>query len=169
VECTHEEIKNEVWHQILTSELGSHLALNQIQILDFNVWDTYQFNGKKLDTNEPKFSTNKGTFYLRPNNETEFNNFHFATAYTKTDTDMFEMESAAESGRRAARILEKSVRVVECDRPLSFTFYRWVDSLLPHLNLYKHFPFVFFCLGLPFYVLLPLLKLHRYLRSLLTK
>ncbi len=24
---------------------------------------------------------------------------YFATAYTKTDTDMFEMESAAESGR----------------------------------------------------------------------
>ncbi len=164
VECTHEEIRKEVWHQIETSELSRHLPIKEVQILGYNIWDTYVFNGQKLDTHEPKFSTNKGTFKLRPDNQTKFKNLHFATAYTKTDTDMFEMESAAESGRRAARILEKSVRVVEIDRPLSFTFYRLLDSLLPKINVYKKFPFIFFCLGLPLLVLLPLVYLQRLVR-----
>jgi hypothetical protein len=159
--CSHEEIKNEVWHQIKISELGQYLNLNKVRVLDHNVWDTYVFDGLRLDTYEPKFSTNKGTFKLRPDNETRFKNFHFATAYTKTDTDMFEMESAAESGRRAARLLEKSVRVTTIDRPLFFTFYRWLDSLFLGTNLYKHAPFVFFCLGLPMLLMLPFVYLYR--------
>jgi hypothetical protein len=169
VECSHEEIKKEVWHQIIVSELGKHLDLTKVKILEHHVWDTYVFNGKKLITDEPKFSTNKGTFYLRPNNQTIFDNFHFATAYTKTETDMFEMESAAESGRQAARILEKSVRVVPTHRPILFSFYRWFDSRLPQYNLYKHFPFVWFCLGLPFLLLLPFAYLKRLIQRSCSK
>jgi hypothetical protein len=162
LECSHEEIKNEVWHQIITSELGSHLNLEEIKILDHNVWDSYVFNGTRLETYEPKFSTNKGTFKLRPDNKTKFKNFHFATAYTKTDTDMFEMESAAESGKRAAKLLEQSVRVITINRPLFFSFYQWLDSLLPQINLYKHFPFIFFCLGLPMLLTMPFIYLQRF-------
>ncbi len=165
IQCSHEEIKNEVWHQISTSEFGQYLSLHEVQILDHNVWDTYVFDGIKLDTHEPKFSTNKGTFKLRPNNETRFKNFHFATAYTKTDTDMFEMESAAESGKRAARLLEKSVRVATIDRPLLFAFYRWLDSLFPRANFYKSVPFVFFCFGLPLLFMLPFIHLQRRLKK----
>lgn len=168
VECSHEEIKTEVWHQIKNSELGHYLALNEVEILDYNVWDTYVFNGHKLETCEPKFSTNKGTFFLRPDNRTKYKNLHFATAYTKTDTDMFEMESAAESGRRAARILEKSVRVVKIDRPLAFACYQWIDSLFAPINLYKHFPVIFLCLGLPLCVFLPFVFLVRFFRRFLS-
>lgn len=164
VECTHEEIKNEVWHQIITSELGEYLNLATIQILEHHLWDTYVFNGKTLCTDEPKFSTNKGTYYLRPGNHTAFKNFYFATGYTQTETDMFEMESAAESGRRAARILEKSIRVVTTNRPLFFSFYRWFDSRLPKYDLFKQFPFIWFCLGLPFLLLLPFVYIKRLLR-----
>jgi len=161
IECSHEEIKQEVWHQITKSEFGNYLNLGSVKILDHHVWDTYVFNGKTLSTHEPKFSTNKGTYYLRPNNHTEFNNLHFATAYTKTETDMFEMESAAEAGRQAARILEKSVRVLPTPRPLFFFFYRWIDAQLHKLNCYSRLTFMWFCLGLPFLILLPFAYLQR--------
>ncbi len=77
-----------------------------MQIIDYNVWDTYVYNGNKINTYEPKFSTNQGVFYLRPENKTHLKNMYFANPYTKTDMYMFEMESAVESGPRAAKILE---------------------------------------------------------------
>ena len=150
IECSHEEIKKEVWHQILASEFSSYLNLKDVQIVDYNVWDTYVFNGKKIETEEPKFSTNKGTYFLRPDNKTNYKNLYIATAYTKTEIDMFEMESAAESGRRAARILEKTVKVLNNSRPLFFAPYRLLDGTFPQLNLFQRFPFLFLFLGLPF-------------------
>jgi uncharacterized protein with NAD-binding domain and iron-sulfur cluster len=155
VECSHEEIKKEVWFQITKSEFGKYLNLDSVQIVDHQVWDTYVYDGKRLSTREPKFSTNKGTYYLRPNNKTKFGNLHFATAYTKTETDMFEMESAAEAGRQAARTLEKSVRVLPTPRPLFFFFYRWFDKKLHKFDCYSRLPFVWLLLGFPFLILLP--------------
>jgi hypothetical protein len=162
VECSHEEIQREVWYQINISEFGKYLNLSSIQILDYNVWDSYVFNGSKLETYEPKFSPNKGTWRLRPNNETKYKNFYFATAYTKTDTDMFEMEGAAESGRRAAQMLDKSVKIINSYRPAFFAPFRWIDSLLPQFDIYKSFPLLSFCLGLPMLVFLPFVYLYRY-------
>jgi len=150
IECSHEEIQQEVWHQITTSELGNHLSLHTIAVLDYNVWDTYRFNGEALDTKEPKFSTNKGTYFLRPDNATRYHNLYFATAYTKTETDMFEMESAAESGRRAASLIEPSVRVIPSHRPEWFVFYRWLDSIFKPFNFYQYAPLGWLFLGLPF-------------------
>jgi len=130
--------------------LGDYLSLlGTIQVVDYNVWDTYRFNGQVLETVEPKFSTNKGTWYLRPNNATTFNNLYIASAYTKTETDMFEMESAAESGRRAARLIEKSIRVIPSNRPELFAPYRWLDSLFKPINLYQYATLGWFFLGLP--------------------
>lgn len=150
IECTHEEICKEVWHQILNSVFAEKLSLSKVKILTFHIWDSYLFNGKALQTNEPKFSTNKGTYFLRPTNKTTIKNFYFAAAYTRTETDMFEMESAAESGKRAAQELEKSVNVIPSDRPALFAPYRLIDSIFPQFDIYKKFPLFWYCLGLPF-------------------
>lgn len=162
VECSHEEIKQEVWYQILQSEFNQYLHLDAVQIIDYNVWDTYVYNGKKLDTYEPKFSTNQGTFYLRPENKTHLKNMYFATAYTKTDTDMFEMESATESGRRAAKILEPTIKVIGIQRPLFFSLYRLVDKIVPALNIYQYSPMLWFLAGvIPALIVFPFLLLYR--------
>lgn len=134
------------------SELGKHLSLGKVHVIDYNVWDSYIFNGHTIETQEPKFSTNKETYFLRPTNDTILKNLFFAAAYTKTETDMFEMESAAESGRRAAQMLEKSVKVIPCYRPVFFAPYRWLDSVFPRLNLYEYSP-LGYCLGLPLSIL----------------
>ena len=166
IRCSHKEIQKEVWHQILESELGKYLDLDKISILDSNVWDTYKYNGNSIETNEPKFSTNKGTYFLRPTNKTEYKNLYFATGYTQTQTDMFEMESAAESGKRAARYLEKTVKVYSSDRPLSFTPYRYFDSLFSKLNIYKIFPVGWYCLGFPISMLFLLfIKMKRWKKN----
>lgn len=162
-ECSYEEIKEEVWHQITSSKLSSYLDLSKINIVDYNVWDTYIFDRSKLTTLEPKFSPNKGTLPLRPNNVTKYRNFYFATAYTKTETDMFEMEGAAESGRRAARMIEPAVVVFPSHRPIFFAPYRRIDRLFPKLDIYSYSPFLAFCLGLPLICLVPFIHLYYYL------
>lgn len=162
VACSHEEIKQEVWYQILQSEFNQYLHLDTVRIVDYNVWDTYVYNGTKLETYEPKFSTNQGTFYLRPENKTHLKNMYFATAYTKTDTDMFEMESAAESGRRAAKILEPSIQVIGIQRPLFFGPYRLVDKVLPFFNMYQHGSLFWFLAGaIPALIIFPFQLLFR--------
>jgi hypothetical protein len=149
INCSHEEIQQEVWYQIINSELCSRLSLDSVKVIDYNVWNSYRFNGHTLETQEPKFSTNKGTFFLRPKNITRFENLFFATAYTQTKTGMFEMEGAAESGRSAANLVEKSVKIIPSNRPALFAPYRCLDSLSKPLNLYKYAPLGWFILGLP--------------------
>lgn len=166
IECSHEEIKTEVWYQIINSELGSYLQLENIRVLDYNVWDTYVYNGHTIETVEPKFSTNQGTYYFRPDNKTDLKNFYFSTAYTKTETDMFEMESAAESGRRAAQLLENKIKVIVYSRPLFFSFYQWLDSYFPKLNLHKKVCFSFFMLMIPALVIIPFAFIFRVLKNI---
>lgn len=158
IKCSHEEIKNEVWHQITSSEFYQYLNLTKVKILAYNVWDSYVYNGQEIKTYEPKFSTNKGTLKLRPNNVTRLKNFYFSTAYTKTSTDMFEMESAAEAGKLAAKVLEKSVNVIECKRPLFFAPYRYLDKGFSKWNIYQSSPFLFYLLGLPLGIMLCLIN-----------
>lgn len=109
-----------------------------------------RINIRVLQINEPKFSTNKGTYFLRPTNRTKVDNLYFAAAYTITDTDMFEMESAAESGKRAAKELEQSVIVIKSPRPHFFAAYRFFDGIFCHLNLYSKYPLLCYCVGLLF-------------------
>jgi uncharacterized protein with NAD-binding domain and iron-sulfur cluster len=165
-ECSYQEIEKEVWHQVTSSELGPFLGLEKVKVIDYKLWNTYVYDGTKIDTYEPKFSTNKGTYYLRPRNKTSYKNLYFATAYTQTTTDMFEMESAAESGRRAAQLLDKSVRVAESGRPILFAPYRWLDALFARLNPYKILPGVWFVIGLPIAIVLyPLVYLREVSRA----
>ena len=136
------------------SEFGTALQLEDVHVLDYNVWDTYVFDGHSLTTCEPKFSTNKGTFLLRPENATSIKNLILAGGYTKTDVDMFEMESAAESARRAVHILEESVPIRAWNRSFFFTPYRWLDSLFPKYDIYRRCPLLSFFLGIPLITIL---------------
>ena len=165
IHCNEKEIKDEVWYQLTHSSLNTFLKLDEVTVLDYQLWDTYVHNGKQLVTNEPKFSTNKGTYFLRPNNNTQYENFHFATAYTKTDTDMFEMESAAESGRLAARLLEPSISAFKIDRILLFAPYQMLDRLLCKLNLYQRYTFTWLLLGSPLLVLMPFIYIKRRIKA----
>lgn len=80
---------------------------------------------------------------------------------------MFEMESAAESGRRAAKILEKSIQVVGIDRPLFFSPYRFVDKVFSIFNFYKYGTILWFLVGIiPALIIFPLRLLLRQLNRM---
>ena len=118
LDCSQEEIFTEVWAQITASK-GFMKFIPQLQYVKpyrSNLWYSYQpiwsfssggTNGHYLDTWEPKFSPNAGTWHLRPEIQVQdINNAYIATAYTKGSRMMILMDAAAEAG---ARVAEKIV------------------------------------------------------------
>ena len=110
IKCSKDEIKEEVWNQILKSYSCSKIVtkngekLGQAKILLFYMWDSFYFDDKKkeIDVSEPKFSNNINSLKYQPDHLTEIPNFLFATGYTKTDRYIYSMESAAEAGTLCA-------------------------------------------------------------------
>ncbi|MBI4152403.1 FAD-dependent oxidoreductase [Candidatus Woesearchaeota archaeon] len=110
IKCTKDEIKEEVWSQILKSCHFSSIAIKNKRKLDkanivfFYIWDSFQFDRQKkeMEVWEPKFSNNSHSLKYQPDHATEIPNFLFATGYTKTDRYIYSMESAAEAGTLCA-------------------------------------------------------------------
>ncbi|MEK6809685.1 MAG: FAD-dependent oxidoreductase [Nanoarchaeota archaeon] len=110
IKCSKDEIKKEVWSQILRSYRFSSIAIKNKDKLDkanivlFYMWDSFYFDDKKkeIDVWEPKFSNNIDSLRYQPDHATEIPNFLFATGYTKTKRYIYSMESAAEAGTLCA-------------------------------------------------------------------
>ncbi len=140
-DCTRDEIMIECWCQLLKSkqlfqyiktEDGKPLA--KVEIINANIWDSFQFENNQLKTWEPKFSNNVDCLHLRPKiYDQQFDNLRHATAYSKTETNTFNMESAAEAGKKAADSIlrTKNINIKLCkkrDRP------NWFFKGIQYLN-----------------------------------
>ena len=114
-ECTEQEIASEVWEQLKSSR--GHLrhfktdtgkTMDDIAYDSYNIWPSFSYSTQRggLDTWEPKFSNNVGTVALRPRTmESSLFNLVHANAYTRTDSNLYNMNSAAEAGVRAANYI----------------------------------------------------------------
>lgn len=118
-ECTREEIAEEVWKQIHKNDgLVGSVALSNGQSLsslseipEWDIWKSYVYNnvGKGIDTYEPKFSNSVDTLERRPEvRDNTYSILYHATAYARTEMNVFCMESAAEAGVKAARFITSS-------------------------------------------------------------
>lgn len=111
--CTPEEIKNEIWAQLLKSYQHSNIktesgnSLDSVKVILFYLWDSFQFDrkSKTITIWEPKFSNNAGSLRYQPNTVTAIPNLFFSTAYTKTDRFIYSVEAAVEAGARAANAI----------------------------------------------------------------
>lgn len=116
IECTPKELAEECWKQ-----MRQHAPyLFQEDLPEWNVWSSFCYNPlrKKLMTHEPKFSNNVGTLRTRPfTHDKHYSNLYHATAYTRTATNIFNMESAAEAGRLALKAITGEDRVKPAYKP----------------------------------------------------
>ena len=114
-DCTEDEIINEVWAQMKRCtglmkhfKTDNNLTLSDVHYTSCNMWYSFSYDHErgKFDTWEPKFSNNVGTVALRPSTyQQDLVNLVHANAYTKTDANLFNMDSAAEAGIRAANFI----------------------------------------------------------------
>ena len=112
IECTREELAQECWDQ-MTQYPPENFPK---KLPEWNIWKSFKFT--LLGTHEPKFSNNKGTLQLRPNSkDDEIVNLYHATSYTRTNVNIFNMESGVEAGVRVAAKLGGKEAVIPCSKP----------------------------------------------------
>ncbi len=112
IRCTREEIARECWGQMKRSDglmkslkLDDGTSLLDLDTPRWNIWDSFHYDKKEelFVTSEWKFSNNCYTLKLRPHIiDEKYNNLRHSTAYTRTETNIFNLESAAEAGIRTA-------------------------------------------------------------------
>lgn len=149
IECTREEIIEECWHQLQQSKnifeyikMEDGTPFSSAKIVETNIWNSFQFKDGKIQTWEPKFSNGVNSLKLRPlTTEYEIVNLYHATGYTRTEANLFNMESACEAGRRAADAIcgTNNVHTGRDAPPLLMRPIQKIDSLLnkwgmPHVN-----------------------------------
>ena len=107
--CSQEEIRKEAWYQLINDQdfvnnvcIEDNTPIHDVNILEFKMWDSYIYKNGLIDTYEPKWGNNINTRQYRPESVSPLSNLFIGGAYTNTSTGIFSMESAAESGKRAA-------------------------------------------------------------------
>ncbi|NCU02425.1 MAG: NAD(P)-binding protein [Chitinophagaceae bacterium] len=104
-DCTHEEIKDEVWHQITLSLNvdGKQVVPEQTPVLWHIDGDIKAVpgTGQREKDEEPLLVNTINSWGLRPDSHTLIPNFFLASDYVRTYTDLATMEGANEAARRA--------------------------------------------------------------------
>lgn len=107
IECTKQEIYEEVWAQLKNSLLidGREVLKDE----DLHSWfldpDILFVNPHETVNLEPLLVNKVGTWDLRPNAYTRIPNFFLAADYVRTNTDLATMEGANEAARRAVNAI----------------------------------------------------------------
>jgi uncharacterized protein with NAD-binding domain and iron-sulfur cluster len=107
MQCTAEEIKNEVWTQIKVHlNDQDSAALEDANLLLWFLDPDIQFPNPTQVTNlEPLLINTAGSLEFRPQAATELRNFCLASDYVRTYTDIATMEAANEAARRAVNAI----------------------------------------------------------------
>jgi hypothetical protein len=119
-QCTREGFMQEVLHQLFRSksldEMVAHAnngrGLKSFEIVHTEVWHSWMFpetaNGyTHVTAPQPKWVTSCRTHPYQPECDTTIPNLKIAGSHTRTRADLWSMEGACESGRRAAFALDK--------------------------------------------------------------
>lgn len=120
VECTREQFMEEVTAQLLDCEgldrmikaANGGRGLRTFPILKVEVWHEWLFSPTGIKPRQPKWVTTTNTQPYLPRQATPVPNLALAGAHTKTAADVWSIEGAVESGRRAARAIEPGVSVI---------------------------------------------------------
>ena len=141
-ECTKEQFIEEVKAQLhncsglnaLIQEANAGRSLCDFTILRVEVWHEWQFSPEGIRGGQPKWVNRVGNQAFLPTQVTPVENLALAGAHTRTDVDVWSIEAAVESGRRAAQVFEPSVKVLGQYRPWWLLLLRSLDNLLYRLN-----------------------------------
>lgn len=125
IKCTKEQFIAEVKAQIMScgslhelireANEGRDLAGFPIAIIE--VWPEWRFSPDGLRGSQPKWVTTTNTQPHLPDQITPVPNLFLAGAHTRTEVDVWSIEGAVESGRRAARAIDPMVKVIGQYKP----------------------------------------------------
>jgi hypothetical protein len=132
--CTKEQFIDEVKAQLLgcegldllVREANDGRGLKTFAISKIEVWHEWVFSPEGIVEPQPKWVNTTRTQPHLPAQATPVANLVLAGAHTKTQADVWSIEAAVESGRRAAQVIESGVNVIPQHRP---TWLRALNNL----------------------------------------
>lgn len=105
-------------------------SLEEFSIVRIEVWHEWLFSPKGIKPVQPKWVTTYNTQPFLPTQATPVLNLSLAGAHTKTEADVWSIEGAVESDRRAAAVIEPGIQVIPQYKPLLLKFMAKFDDLL---------------------------------------
>lgn len=142
-QCTKEQFITEVTTQIidcqelnfLIQQANDGRSLKTFAIDAIEVWHEWHFSPKGITPQQPKWVNNTNNQPYLPTQETSIANLLIAGAHTKTTADLWSVEAAVESGRRAAQTINKNVKVITQYKPLLLRALSRIDDIFFTLNM----------------------------------
>lgn len=118
--CTKDQFIEEVKAQLarcagldlLVKEANQGRSWTSFPIVRIEVWHEWRFSSDGISSTQPKWVNTTTTQAYQPTQATQVPNLVLAGAHTRTEADVWSIEGAVESGRRAARVIEPSVQVL---------------------------------------------------------
>lgn len=140
--CSKEQFIAEVKAQLLRCgsldmlirEANGGRSLASFPILRFEVWHEWTFSADGIRSPQPKWVNATGNLQWQPTQVTPVANLLLAGAHTKTAADVWSIEAAVESGRRAAQEIEPETTVLPQYRPTWLRLFGVADDFLYRLN-----------------------------------
>ncbi len=135
--CTSEEVRAEVWAQILQgADPSTRLKLKNAKILNWTMDPTMHFAPNENSYNDGLFMNIADSWKNRPDQKTNYSNLILAGDFTQTWTDLACMEGACESGKRAANAIlsihanenASKIKIMRPDEPAAFFWARIKDK-----------------------------------------
>lgn len=123
--CTRQQFIDEVTAQLMRCEALDRLVrsandgrgLASFPIRRIEIWHEWTFSTDGIKHRQPKWVNTTHTQQWLPPQRTSLPNLALAGAHTRTEADVWSIEAAVESGRRAAQVFEPGVRVLPQYRP----------------------------------------------------
>ena len=141
--CTKEEFIEEVKAQILScgalneliKEANNGKELKDFPIMKLEVWHEWEFSREGISSPQPKWVNSTDTEEYLPSQKTPVPNLFLAGAHTKTQAQVWSIEGAVESGRRAAKAIDDQVEVLDQYQPVWFKSLSGIDDILYFLKM----------------------------------
>jgi len=140
--CTREEFIEEVKAQIfdcgalneLIKEANGGKGLKDFPLIKVEVWHEWELSGEGIKPLHPKWAATTTTQGYLPSQKTPVRNLFLAGAHTRTQAQVWSIEGAVESGRRAAQAIDDRVEVLDQELPLWILVLADIDDLLFSIN-----------------------------------
>ncbi len=138
VNCTKAQFIDEIKAQLescrgldsLIREANGDRSWTDFPIVRIEVWHEWVFSPAGIRARQPKWVNTTRTQRWLPTQSTPIPNLLLAGAHTRTDADVWSIEAAVESGRRAARVVEPTVVVKPTWVPPPLRVLRRLDDAL---------------------------------------
>lgn len=141
--CTKQQFIDEVHAQLLRCgsidalirQANQGRGLASFPIVRIEVWHEWTFSPEGIRGRDPKWVNSTHTQQFQPTQATPVRNLVLAGAHTRSAADVWSIEAAVESGRRATQLIEPDVTVIAQHKPAWLRRLGRIDDQLHRLRL----------------------------------